>query len=258
MSEQEKNFKSFQGIAITGWQRYDHLANLCETLPASMPSLILNLLTVSEGKFDNPVIVKKFNSVLQCSSPSRNYYSSGTALSNEFDFDHDPFLWSRAGSCNFPGVNFFKLTQTVEDTVKRVDEYIYDVTVHKAWMTEYNVRHNISNPHRIEEGLQEHSTIYYTLGMLFRSAEDALKEVFDPFTVYEWIEQHIYPSILKMEQLTKTGIELKRASTWPKRPLPILEDLKRFMRDRGSIDGDSGGGGGGNSNNRNNYFNGKK
>lgn len=216
-----------------------------------MPSLILNLLTVSAGKFDNQAIFKKFNSVLQCSSSARSYYSSGTAASNEFDFDHDPFLWSRAGSCNFPGANLFKLTQSVEDTVKRVDDYIYDVTIHKAWMTEYNVRHNISNPHRIEEGLQEHSTIYYTLSMLFRSAEDSLKEVFDPFTTYEWIEQHIYPSILKMEQLTKTGIELKRASTWPKRPLPILEDLKRFMRDRGGNDNNNDG-----SNNRNNYFNG--
>lgn len=218
---------------------------MCETLPAAIPSLILNLLTVSDGKFENQEILKKFNTILQCSNGQRNYYGSGGALSNEFDFDHDPFLWSRAGTCSFPGVNVFKLTQQVEESVKRVDEYIYDVTIHKAWMTEYNVRHNISNPHRIEEGLQEHSTIYYTLSMLFRSAEDALKEVFDPFTTYEWIEQHIYPYLIKMESLTKTGTELKRASTWPKRPLPILDDLKRFMRDRNN-----------DNNNRNNYFNG--
>lgn len=57
------------------------------------------------------------------------------------------------------------------DAVKRVNEYIYDVTVHKAWMTEYNVRHNMSNPFRVDEGLQEHGTVYYTLTSLIRTAE---------------------------------------------------------------------------------------
>lgn len=223
MSEQHKNFKSIRGIAITGWQRYDHLASLCETLPAGLPSLMVNLLTVSSGKYDSYSIFKKFDKIMSCSRGS--YYSAGA---QEVDFEQDPYLWTHASGCFFPGAAVFRLTQHVADAVKRVNDYVFDITVHKAWMTDYNVRHNMSNPFRIDEGLQDHSSVYYTLTSLVRTAEDGLKEVFDKYTTSEWIEQNIYPSIVKMEKVMKDAVDMKKARTWPRRPLPPLEDLKRF------------------------------
>ena len=224
MYEQHRNFKgSFRGIVITGWQRYDHLGVLCELFPSGLPSLVLNLLTASNGKFDAAVVFKKFDSIMSCSS--RNFYNTPSTP----DLDSDPFLWNYASSCFFPGSAVFRLTQRTADVVKRVNDYEYDVTIHKAWMTAYNVRHNMSNPWRVDEGLQEYTGVYYTLTSLVREAEDALKEVFDKFTVSEWIEQNIYPYILKMETIMKNANDLKRARVWPRRPLPMLPDLKRFL-----------------------------
>lgn len=228
MGEQQSNFKgSFRGIAITGWQRYDHLANLCELLPAGLPSLVLNLLTVSNGKFDSSVVFDKFDKIMKCSARSRFY--SGTSSATP-DFDMDPFLWTYASVCSFPGVRVFKLTQQTSDVIKRVNDYIYDVTVHKAWMTDYSMRHNMSNPFRVDEALSEYTGIYYSLTSLVRDAEDALGEVFDKYTLSEWIEQNIYPYILKMEKVAKDGMELKKARTWPRRPLPPHPDLQRFLK----------------------------
>ena len=41
---------SFRGLVLTGWSRYDHFAVLCELLPIALPSLILNLVVVTQGR----------------------------------------------------------------------------------------------------------------------------------------------------------------------------------------------------------------
>jgi len=77
-------------------------------------------------------------------------------------------------------------------------------------------------------GFKEHSSVYNSLQFLLRTAKDSLKEVYDDFTVYEWIEQNIYPYLLKMEDLMNKSMSLKEAKIWPQRPIKILEDLKRY------------------------------
>lgn len=43
-------------------------------------------------------------------------------------------------NCDFPGSKVFRLMQESENINKRVDDYLYDVTKHKAWLTDYNFR----------------------------------------------------------------------------------------------------------------------
>lgn len=217
MAEQHKKFGNFRGIVITGWQRYDHLATLCELFPSGTPSLIVNLLTVSQGYFSQQLFTK-FHNILQCTVHQRA----------QVDFETDPHLWQRASSCFFPGSAIFRMTQHHSEAIKRVDEYLYDVTIHKAWLTDYNIRHNITSPMRIDEGLGDYSSVYYPLTSLVRTARDALREVYDEYTVAEWIEENIYPYIVKMEKLWKEATNLKKAKVWPKRPLPPLELLKKY------------------------------
>lgn len=105
LEEQSKNFKHIRGLALTGWSRYDHLAVLCELLPASLPSLITNLITVSDGEFNYKETFAKFDGLMNCSKLSNRY----NELAYNYDKDDstllgkDVYLYGRASPCNWAG-----------------------------------------------------------------------------------------------------------------------------------------------------------
>lgn len=128
----------------------------------------------------------------------------------------------------FPGSAVFRLTQTHSEAIKKADDYMHDVTIGKAWITEYNIRRNLTLPSRVDQVLEEHSSTLYTLTSLIHQARDVLREVFDEYTVAEWIEQNIYPWVLRLEKLWNDALSIKKTRTWPVRPLDPLPDLRRF------------------------------
>ncbi|KAK7790047.1 hypothetical protein R5R35_008251 [Gryllus longicercus] len=226
MTAEGPKFKGgFRGIAVTGWQRYDHFAVLCELLPAAVPSLAVNLLATSHGYFNQSLRNKLYTSLGCAHSTVSRYSNAQDAIVN---LNSDPYLWDKFGRCFFPGASFFKLTYRLHAAEFEVKEYIDSVMHNKGWMTEYNVRRKFSSPLRVDELMAEHPRIYHTITALIRSAHDSLEDVFDSYTISEWVEQRLYPSLKILEQMQRDAVTLKSNKIWPRRPLPPLWDLKRL------------------------------
>jgi hypothetical protein len=99
-----------------------------------MPSLIINLLTNSEGGFEGKKIFKKFDKILRCDGNNSNNQPQ------DIDFENDPFLFNRTANCIFPGSSVFQLMKFHSETIKRVNDYLYNTTIRNAWLTDYNLR----------------------------------------------------------------------------------------------------------------------
>uniref|UniRef100_A0A8D9A6A9 beta-N-acetylhexosaminidase n=1 Tax=Cacopsylla melanoneura TaxID=428564 RepID=A0A8D9A6A9_9HEMI len=207
----------FRGIAITGWQRYDHFATLCELLPAAIPSLAVNTLATSRGFF-NATLLEPLVSGLECSIMPP---SSVPIMS-------DPFLWDTLGRCGFPGHGFFNFLQRFNSLQREVADFITQIDHKRSWLTQYNVRHNFSSPLRVDELLMDAPRLYHTATSMVHSAIENLQGVYDNYTVAEWIEQNIWPLIQRLDKIQQDGANLKQRKVWPRRPFPIIKELERF------------------------------
>ena len=76
------------------------------------------------------------------------------------------------------------------------------------------------------QGLEDWSRFQHEVVSLMKSANSALSEMFDHFTVSEWIEQKVYPMYSKLSRIRSEADNLRRVKYWPSRPYEPLEVLK--------------------------------
>ena len=65
--------------------------------------------------------------------------------------------------------------------------------------------------------LEDWSRSQHEVVSLMRSANSALSEMFDHYTVSEWIEQKLYPIYSKLSSIRSQADDLRRIKYWPSR-----------------------------------------
>lgn len=211
-----------RGIVLTGWSRYDHFATLCELFPAAIPSLAICLHTAAKGYFN---IDSKTNSIipsLTCPEVPGDRYLW-------LDLQKDPNL-SAFTRCIFPGSSVFRYINRLAGISSEAREFIDSIKFSRGWLSDYNIRHNFTSSSRVIELLEDQPRLLATLMNLAKSIADGMDEMYDHFTVGEYIEQHVYPLVNDLKTLEKVGESLRMRRVFPVRPLPYVE---KFIKELG-------------------------
>jgi len=199
----------FKGLALTGWSRYDHFAVLCELLPVSIPSLVVNLMVVSLGGLEFAVS-RRIHSALQCDNIK--------LLISLDELRRNPYQWDLT-RCNWPGMKVFSVISTYNLHRTEVDQLFSSAHDKSGWMTSWNVRHSFSSPSRVHEIMRPAAFLPGAVKELEIQTRRVLARYLDISSVAEWTEQHIQPLTDKLTQLSDMSRKLTDREAWPRRPV---------------------------------------
>lgn len=199
VSEYSRKIK-FEGIIITGWQRYDHFAVLCELLPVGIPSLAMNLYLI-QGYIDATLVPPQaVANLLNCENP---YALLGPTYSTP--------------KCNYAGGLILDSVLKLEQLKKDFDNLLIDSRV-KGWMSDYNINHLYSNLLYVESAMENLDTYKMQLQQIEVDIITNMSAIYDNYTIIEWCETYIKPLNNQIELLWNAKERLLSKDHWQKRP----------------------------------------
>lgn len=198
------------GVILTGWQRFDHFAILCELLPVAIPSLALNLLTMKEGKYKN-ALREKVSKMLQC-EPT-------TSLGDEFT------AVSEFAQCDYPGSSISVRVEKLAELKLNITK-MYQHSSVKGWLTPYNLKALYGHSFFAEKWYNKTVEIREELEAVGVILRQELAEVYHEDTVNEWLYTNIQTDLNRLKELQESVAAIMQKSEFPVRPLSRLRDLE--------------------------------
>ncbi|XP_013920231.1 PREDICTED: hexosaminidase D-like isoform X2 [Thamnophis sirtalis] len=187
----------FQGIVLTGWQRYDHYSALCELLPVGIPSLAVCLQTLVNGGFTDAAKKK----VLAILGFQNLHLEKNTC----------------EGTGAFPGADIYRLVEQVDGQLKdSVSKVLEDESSIKGWFSPYHRKHQFGNPRNMESFGSKVLKVHEEWESIIQTLRSHMENIYFPDTVEEWMEENVNPHMDHLREFVRDFKEVIRLNARPK------------------------------------------
>ncbi len=110
-------------------------------LPASIPSLAVNLAVVSHG-YANDSLKERLYKVLRCGFTNElgsNHLRNTDMRDSFLNLENDPFLWDQFSRCMFIGSQFYRILFRWHSLQREINEYLAVTKTKKGMGLNYSV-----------------------------------------------------------------------------------------------------------------------
>ncbi|CAM4402976.1 unnamed protein product [Leuciscus chuanchicus] len=169
----------FQGIALTGWQRYEHHTVLCELLPVAIPSLAVCLQTLKYGSFGAKA-QSEVQRILGCEIQLSNNECKGVS---------------------FPGSDVYQMVKKISDSLESSVRKIMKSYHFRGSFSSYHRKHNFANPRNLAFFKDELKKLMDEWDSFLITFQQVMDAIFYPDTLEEWLEENVNEHIERLNQM---------------------------------------------------------
>ncbi|XP_037611952.1 hexosaminidase D isoform X1 [Sebastes umbrosus] len=177
---------NLQGIAITGWQRYDHLSVLCELMHVALPSLAACLQTLSHGQFSAEAQGKVTERLGICS------------------VEVEAMERTSVDDSLFPGRRLAELTVELNSLLNSEDIRFFENNMYvRGWFSSYHRQRKMVTPLIAMQIHNQASTYLTTLQEKAEGVREEMVRLYPDSTAQEWMEEHVSPVVAPLQRITE-------------------------------------------------------